>query len=101
MAALLGKAEEFDASKEEWAQCMERMDHFFAANGINDAYKKKSTFLAVIGPTTYTLVRNLVSPEKPGQIVRRVSCRSQETFQSNAFGDSSKIKVSQQSSKVW
>ena len=65
MAALLGKAEEFDASKEEWTQYVQRMDHFFAANGIDDAYKK-STFLGVIGPTTYTLVRNLVSPEKPG-----------------------------------
>ena len=97
MAALLGKAEEFDASKEEWTQYVERMDHF---NGIDDAYKK-STFLAVIGPTTYTLVRNLVSPEMPTQIVRRVSCRSQETIQSNTFGDHSKIEVSQQSSEIW
>ena len=65
MAALLGKADEFGASKEEWAQYVERMDHFSAANGINDAYKK-TTFLAVTGTTIYTLVRNLVSPEKPG-----------------------------------
>ena len=42
------------------------MDHFFAANGIDDTDKKKSTFLAVIGPATYTLVRNLVSPNEPG-----------------------------------
>ena len=66
MAALLGKIEEFDASKEEWPQYVERMDHFFAANSIDDAHKKKSTFLAVIGPATYTLLRNLVSPDKPG-----------------------------------
>ena len=69
MVALLGKSEEFDASKEEWAQYVERMDHFIAANSIDDAYKKKSTFLAVIGLTTYTLVRNLVSPDKLGSIV--------------------------------
>ena len=37
MAALLGKMEEFDASREEWTQYVERMDHFFAANGINEA----------------------------------------------------------------
>ena len=42
------------------------MDHFFAANGIDNAHKKKSTFLAVTGPATYTLARNLVSPDKPG-----------------------------------
>ena len=63
MAALLGKIEEFE---EEWPQYVERMDHFFAANGIDNADKKKSTFLAVIGPATYSLVRNLVSPDKPG-----------------------------------
>ena len=63
---MLGKIEEFDALKEEWPQYVERMDHFFAANGIDNAHKKKSTFLAVIGPATYTLVRNLVSPDKPG-----------------------------------
>ena len=51
--------------KEEWPQYVERMDHFFAANGIDEAHKK-STFLAVIGSATYTLVRNLVSPDKPG-----------------------------------
>ena len=45
---------------------VERMDHYFAANGIDDAYKKKSTFLSVISPTTYTFERNLVPPEKPG-----------------------------------
>ena len=45
---------------------MERMDHFFTTNGIDDADKKKSTFLAVIGPATYSLLRNLVSPSKPG-----------------------------------
>ena len=68
MAALLGKMEEFDASREEWTQYVERMDHFFAANGIDEAHKKKSTFPAVanFGPATYTLVRNLVSPDKPG-----------------------------------
>ena len=64
--ALLGKIEEYDGSKEEWPQYVERMDHFFAANGIDDVGKKKSTFLAVIVPATYTLVRNLVSPDKPG-----------------------------------
>ena len=66
MATLLGKLEEFDKSKEEWTQYVERMNHFFAANDIKDAGKKKSVFLAVVGPTTYSLLRNLVAPSKPG-----------------------------------
>lgn len=43
------------------------MDHFFAANEIADANRKKSAFLVVIGPAAYTLVRNLVSPTMPGE----------------------------------
>ena len=39
MATLLGKLDEFDASKEEWPQYM---DHFYEANGIDDAGKKKA-----------------------------------------------------------
>lgn len=67
MSSLLGRIDEYDGTKEEWPQYVERVDHFFAANGITDADKKKSAFLAVIGPATYTLVRNLVSPAKPGE----------------------------------
>ena len=66
MSGLLGKIDEYDSSKEDWQQYVEQVDHFFAANAITDADRKKSAFLAVIGPTTYGLVRNLVSPSKPG-----------------------------------
>ena len=38
---------------------------FFVANGITDADKKKSAFLAGVGPATYALARNLVAPDKP------------------------------------
>ena len=40
--------------------------HFFEANGIDDRGKKRSVLLAVIGPPTYKLLHNLVSPAKPG-----------------------------------
>ncbi len=62
----VGKVEEFDSSKEEWAQYIERLGHFFAANGITSADRKRSILLTVIGPATYKLLRNLVAPEKPG-----------------------------------
>lgn len=42
------------------------MDYFFAAKDIVNLDKKKSVFLAVIGLTTYSLLRNLVTLEKPG-----------------------------------
>ena len=66
MAAILGKIEEFDRSKEEWPQYVERLGHFFAANDIESAEKKRSVFLAVVGPTTYRLLHNLLAPAKPG-----------------------------------
>ena len=66
MTTLLGKLDEFDSAREEWPQYVERVNHFFAANGIEDGDKKKSAFLSSIGPATYTLIRNLVSPLKLG-----------------------------------
>ena len=41
--------------------------HFFAANEIESTDKKRSVLLAVIGPTTYKVLRNLTSPKKPGE----------------------------------
>ena len=36
----LGRIEEFDGSKDsDWQQYVERMEYFFAANGITDATK--------------------------------------------------------------
>ena len=67
MAATFGKVEEFDSGKEAWQQYVERLGHFFAANGITEAEKKRAVFLSVIGPAAYKLLRNLVSPEKPGE----------------------------------
>ena len=68
MAALLGKAEEFDSAKEEWSQYVERLGYFFVANGITAADKKRAVLLAVVGPATYTVLRNLISPTKPGEV---------------------------------
>ena len=67
MAALLGRIEEFDGSKEaDWQQYVERLAHFFTANGITDADKKRAVFLSVIGAATYKTLRNILSPAKPG-----------------------------------
>ena len=63
--ALLGRVDYYDSSKEEWTQYVERLEHFFAANGVDTDAKKLSAFLAVIGPATYKVLCNLVAPAKP------------------------------------
>ena len=65
--ATLGKVDEFDANKEEWSQYEERLSHFFLANGIDDAEKKRAVLLSVIGPVMYKVLRNLLALMKPSE----------------------------------
>ena len=37
----VGKIDEYDVSKEEWPQYVERVSHFFTTNGIDDANRKQ------------------------------------------------------------
>ena len=57
---LLGRVEYYDSSKEEWTQYVERLEHFFAANGVDTDANKLSAFLAVIGPAVYKVLRKLL-----------------------------------------
>ena len=66
MAAILGKIDEYDADKEDWQQYVERLEHFFIANSITTAEKKLAVLVSVVGATTYRLLRNLCTPDKPG-----------------------------------
>ena len=50
---------------QDWNEYIERLEQYFEANSITDEGKKKSMFLTLIGPQTYSLVRNLVSPALP------------------------------------
>ena len=38
------------------------------ANGIGEGPKRKAIFLTSVGATTYTLLKNLVSPQKPQEL---------------------------------
>ena len=70
MAGLLGKVESFDPQLEEWPQYVEQLEHFFEANGLtgdDSMAKRRSTFLSVIGPAPYKLLRSLLSPERPNE----------------------------------
>ena len=58
----------FKSGLEEWPLCVERLGHFFEANGItgaDNATKRRSTFLSVIWPGPYKLLRSLLTPDKP------------------------------------
>ena len=63
----LGRVVEFDETKDDWLQYVERLEHFLAANGIDDANKKRAVLLTVVGAATYKTLRNIVSPKKPGE----------------------------------
>ena len=61
----IGKIESFDDTKENRETYVERVEQFFLANGFDDDHKVPS-LLSLIGGKTYTLLRDLLSPEKPG-----------------------------------
>ena len=57
-----GKIDEFNGENEEWRHYIERMNHFFEANGIEDQEKQRSIYLVSVGAKTYKLIRSLVAP---------------------------------------
>ena len=65
--ATFGKVEEFDNARVDWSQYEERLGHFFTANGIIEE-QKRAVLLTVIGPTTYKVLRNLISPKRRGEV---------------------------------
>ena len=68
MAGLLGKIEYYDSQTEEWTDYVERVDQFFEANGLTGegkADQRRSTFLTLVGPTTYKVLKSLTAPAKP------------------------------------
>ena len=61
--------EHYDPQTEEWPEYVECVQHFFDANGLEavetNMGKRRSTFLTLIGPTTYKLLRSLIEPSCP------------------------------------
>ena len=65
--AMLGRVDEFDSTKDHWLQYVVRLEHFFVANSIDNAEKKRGVLLTAVGAATYKTLRNIVSPSKPGE----------------------------------
>lgn len=61
----IGHMDPYDDSSETFEHYLERFDMFSLANSITDEDKKKATFLSLIGPKTYSLLRSLTTPDKP------------------------------------
>ena len=66
MSAVFGTVTEFGEGVEERPQYVDRLEQFFAANGIELEGKKRSILLSVVGTRTHQLLTSLVAPEKPG-----------------------------------
>ena len=45
---------------------MKSCNIFFYANGIEEPERKRAILLSSVGSQTYSLIRNLLSPAKPG-----------------------------------
>ena len=54
----------FDSDLEEWREYVERLSHYFEANDITSASKKRAILLNAVGPSTYRIIKTLVSPAK-------------------------------------
>ena len=65
-SALIGTPKEFEDTADDWIEYIERLEHFFDANGIAEEAKKKSILLSSCGSKTYKLFRNLLAPTRPG-----------------------------------
>ncbi|XP_035806354.2 uncharacterized protein K02A2.6-like [Amphiprion ocellaris] len=66
--ATVGSLTEFADRDGDWIEYVERLEHFFLANDIDNEGKKRSILLSVCGAKTYKLIRNLATPRKPGDL---------------------------------
>jgi hypothetical protein len=63
MAWYIGKIETFDENIENWTSYTECLEQYFEVNEISNE-KRVPALLSLIGGKTYTLLRNLTTPEK-------------------------------------
>ena len=61
---LHGAVAPFNQDQDDWSEYIERLEHYFAANDIVSAEKQRAILLSTVGPSTYRLIRTLVSPDK-------------------------------------
>ena len=62
MHGTIGK---FDGTREDWTSYTERLQQYFSANDVTNAGKQRAILLSVCGASTYQMIGNMGSPEKP------------------------------------
>lgn len=63
----IGSLAAFDAKAQTWEEYSEILEQFFVANEIEDEGKQRAILISVVGPQTYSTMRNLLSPIKPSE----------------------------------
>uniref|UniRef100_A0A3B3H285 CCHC-type domain-containing protein n=1 Tax=Oryzias latipes TaxID=8090 RepID=A0A3B3H285_ORYLA len=64
--ATIGTLAAFDPKSQTWDKYnTEILEQFFAANEIDNEDRQKAILISVVGAPTYSLMRNLLSPDKP------------------------------------
>ena len=67
MATFIGIILAFDTTLEDWPTYVERAEQFMKANKVKDE-DLVPTLLTLMGRPTYSLLRNLVGPQKPPEM---------------------------------
>ena len=62
-----GHLREYDNTREDWLACMERLQHYFAANDVRNAEKQRAILLSSVGSSIYQLMKSLLAPTKPSE----------------------------------
>lgn len=94
MAALYGHIGEFVETKEEWRQYAERIQHYFAANGVTDALEEACDIPVRHWSEDLQVVKQFGSPEQARrEDVRRVGGGSDRASQSCTVRDSAAVQV--------
>lgn len=65
MATTVGTVSGFDQEQRTWEVYCEVLSHFFSTNDVTDEDKKTAVLLSSMGPSKYSLMRNLLLLEKP------------------------------------
>ena len=63
-----GQLYPFDSAVEDWKTFIERAELYFDANGITEDAKKRGILLSSCGPKTFTMIKSIVAPTRPGEI---------------------------------
>ena len=58
-----GRIEKFLPAQDDWINYAARITYHFEANSITDANRKKAVLLSVCGTETFSLLKDLITPD--------------------------------------